>query len=351
MFMKEQMSPPIKPVPLKTGRSFTRIVLLVVVIIFVASGYLFYKTQQKIAQNNAQTGRAIQQLSAQVQAHVRDNEDVTLALESADALVRQAQLQLMTGNTIIVAIQFLKLADQKIAGVDQPSLQDIRQALANNISQLQALRLVDVTHLIIQLDAFNHQVTALTMAPQTAPPAPPTIPTASFSNDWKGHFQKTVNKLKEFIVIRHYTQPIEPLLNDEQLNFLKQNIQLKVYQAEWAVLQQQSDLYQHNLTLIRSWIQTYYTQNPALANSLLEELDNLLKITLTPTLPDLNPVLALIHANLNNGIPSISTPMAPSSVPVEKNIPTTSSTGLKPENTPQKPLLKELPKTQTSVEA
>ena len=77
-------------------------------------------------------------------------------------------------------------------------------------------------------------------------------------------------------MIRHYTQPIEPLLNDEQLNFLKQNIQLKVYQAEWAVLQQQSDLYQHNLTLIRSWIQTYYTQNPALANSLLEELDNLL---------------------------------------------------------------------------
>ena len=54
-----------------------------------------------------------------------------------------------------VALRLLQVAGQRAQGLDNPSFRELRQAVANGVSALQAVPNVDIERIIVRLNALS----------------------------------------------------------------------------------------------------------------------------------------------------------------------------------------------------
>ena len=120
-----------------------------------------------------------------------------------------------------------------------------------------------------------------------------TVPTPTMT--WQNALRKTVEMLKSLVVIRHRDTEITPLVSQTQEEFLRQNLQLILQQAQWAVLQHNQAVYHYSLTQASEWIQHYFADNDQATLALQANINELQKINLTPDLPDINALITQVH--------------------------------------------------------
>ena len=82
--------------------------------------------------------------------------------------------------------------------------------------------------------------------------------------------------------------------------YLKENIRLKLSQAEWAALHQESALYRQNLELAKEWLNNYNNHDRAAVKSLQAEISELEKINVKPNRPDILSSLTEIEKTLES---------------------------------------------------
>lgn len=254
--------------------------------------------QQQMENNDAQLQSEMGALQKRVQEHttilstlqqMSKGDVATWRFAEAKYLVQLAYYHLTFTRDVQAALSLLQTAEQRIAALDDPSLLQIRQLIANNIVALQAVPRVDIAGLLTRITALQMQVSQL-----------PTIGLPSLksteeeTDESLSPLRKAVHDswstLQKIVVIRHDDTSIHPLLSPEQQTYLQQNLQLILQQAQWAALREQEDVYQSSLKQAQKWIEHYFADSLPPTRAFLHAITELQNINVQPTLPDLAPL-------------------------------------------------------------
>lgn len=260
------------------------------------------QVQQQLAQTKIHDQERQQQVTqlqhaVQKQFPLNDNRvRITLARQ----LIQLAHYNLIYLRDQHSALSALHLADQQLAELSIPSsaITSLRQQLAKNIARLNAVPDFDLSHVLDKLNALQTRVTQLPL--QSATLAPQNERDATDANTLKPHWMKAIqtslHHFQQLIVIQRLDAPIEPLLPLAQQQHLIQNIQLLLQEAQWALLHNQSVMYQTNLQRVQDMVQRYFVLNAAATQTVLHDLQELEQINLHVALPDLATSLAAIDS-------------------------------------------------------
>jgi len=209
-------------------------------------------------------------------------------LAEADYLVRMAGRKLWLEHDLGSAIALLQAADQRLGELNDPSLVSVRQAFADDISELKGIRRVDRDGIVLALSGASRQIDNLPLAGIDLPEVSEQMDTELSSNieDWKENLYKTWNQFAEnFITVRRREGEVTALISPKQAWYLQENLRTQLLQAQLAAYREQPELYQDALKNAIDWIRTYYdTEQPA-TQGMLAQLNELASTQIKRELP------------------------------------------------------------------
>jgi uroporphyrin-III C-methyltransferase len=249
-------------------------------------------------QNNAiQTLQsAFNRLQAENSGHATE-----FALQQVDHYLLQAHLSLTFSHDIPAALQLLQAADQKLSPLSDPQLIPLRRAMNKDIIALKNITPLDSVGILSKLSALRDQTATLPLFALNTKTQQfhinPTEHSAAVAADttWKKAWETTLATLKSLVIIRNRQNEISPLISVTQEEFLRQNLQLILQQAQWAVLQKQQSVYEYSLTQANEWLQRYFADNAEATQSMHTEIRALQQLNLAPQTPDLSLLIETLH--------------------------------------------------------
>ncbi len=218
-------------------------------------------------------------------------------LAEAEYLLRLANERLQLAHDPDTARAALQAADGRLAALDDPALQPVREAIAREIAALEALPRVDVAGLAARLDALAGQIEKLPLARRYLPPEPLTggdagETTASGEGPW---WERAWERLKDtiagLVVVRYNEQPVAPLLAPDQVSALRQGLALELELARAALVRGDEALYRQSLERTARLVRQYFDPEDAATAALLQTLDELAGQRIRVTYPDLSESL------------------------------------------------------------
>ena len=243
-----------------------------------------FTSQQQMIKANAEKLATVMNLNSQQQR--------SWVLAEVDYLVRMAALNINIMNDNNQALNLLHTAQKQIADLADPVFEPIAKLLEQDQQNVQQSMQVDQIQLVQQLDSLSNQVEALPLIPQRMQnKQPQTKAPEKTGNKLKDHWNMTVHNLRGLFVIRHLDQPVQPLLPPEQLMYLRENISMKLFQAQWALLHRQQNLYVASLQQAQEWLQKYFGQNTTAMTQISTEMKKLEQVNVAPELPNLSDTL------------------------------------------------------------
>lgn len=185
-------------------------------------------------------------------------------LAEADYLVKLAGRKLFLEHDVESATQLMENADQRIAALNDPSLVGLRKAMANDITKLRVVPLVDRDGLVLRLTALQQQVDKLPLANALLPEAA-AVEKQQVSEDianWQDNLMTSLKDFSEnFITFRTRDGNVIPLLSPQQHFYLKENIKAKLETAIKAVYQEQGEIYTTSLETADKWAMAFFNQD------------------------------------------------------------------------------------------
>ena len=259
--------------------------------------------QQNIDKLQDRLTKSIQQVTANQNTSRKD-----WLLAEVEYLLRLANQRVLMENTKDGALALLKSADKILKETDDVSIYEVRKALAEDIAALEAVPTLDTEGVFLKLGALNGQVQNLRLIPiseqhklpELIEEVAPEVVSESWTNDLKASWSKAADKLGSLVVIRHRDEPIEPLLSPEQTYYLQQNLHLMLEQAQLALLQRKQASYDASLNKAHSWISTYFEQQDAATQSLLNGISDLKAVKVTTQMPDISSSLRALKSYITH---------------------------------------------------
>ncbi|MCW8334995.1 uroporphyrinogen-III C-methyltransferase [Vibrio paucivorans] len=185
-------------------------------------------------------------------------------LAEADYLVKLAGRKLFLEQDVVSATKLMESADQRIASLNDPSLVPLRKAMANDITKLKTVPLIDRDGLVLRLTALQQQVDALPLANAILPEAQVEEKQVVSQDiyDWKDNLMTSLKDFSEnFITFRTRDGNVIPLLSPQQHFYLKENVKGKLETAIKAVYDEQGDIYTASLSTAQQWSTAFFNND------------------------------------------------------------------------------------------
>ncbi|ENM5743263.1 uroporphyrinogen-III C-methyltransferase [Vibrio metoecus] len=201
-------------------------------------------------------------------------------LAEADYLVKLAGRKLFLEHDAETATQLMESADQRIAALNDPSLTPLRKAIANDITALKNIPLIDRDGLVLRLISLQQQVDSLPLANAILPAdQPQENPAVSENiNDWQTNLKNSLKAFADnFITFRSRDGNVIPLLSPTQHFYLKENLQAKLETAIKGVYTEQQTLYVTSLTTAEQWSNSFFNAGDKAVQAFNTELALLAK--------------------------------------------------------------------------
>lgn len=304
-----------------------------------AAGYYFWKTLNQTKQNQHQLQQQAQQewlakinkletQDAQQQSRLENlqaqvsrlifSERQNAAQENLNEvayLLDLANLYLQINQDPATAMKSLQLAQHQIQSLADPRLLSLQQALASDINRLNDVKAVDNADILLKLQTLSETIGRMSLIPYplTSPTPPPSAPT---SKVWQGFWEN----FKSLFIIRYQGKSQFNLPPPEQRQWVQENIAFTLAQAQWAVLQKKSELYQHSLEQVQKWLTDYYPDTSE-RQKVFNRINELSAINIAPDLPDLDASLRAIKQALQNHVsPTPENSSSPGNQPISPGI-------------------------------
>jgi len=217
------------------------------------------------------------------------------SMGEASYLIRLAHLNLTMDNNIPLATKLLKMAALRLDNVNTSSGKRLKAAIEHDLATLSASPQVDRINLLVKLDRVSDEIANLPTRRQIASQPTKPIPESSSSQHWWSKVKHNLSGLKQLFIVRHFDKPTAPLLMPQQVIFLKDNIRLKITQAEWAVLHRSPKLYRQSLNTALQWLNQYNQNEPA-TQQVIKKLQALALIDITPQTPSTLKSLQMLNS-------------------------------------------------------
>lgn len=252
-----------------------------------------------LAQESYLQGQKLSDLGA------RSRNDWLLA--EAEYLMHLANQRLTLEQDINSAEAMLTSADKIIEEINDPGLFEVRQALAKEIVSLQQVSHLDFQGLYLKLDAL---IASLDQLKQTSflesqnTPTPvtntPAVSEDDASNSLLTIWSAIWHDLKQAVSIRRLDQPVQPLLAPDQHYYLKQNLRLMLEQANLALLDKNTAIFQSSIQKSLNWLEYYFEQTDPQIKALQSSLNNMATLKIDQALPDISTSLRLTKTKIES---------------------------------------------------
>ncbi len=248
--------------------------------------------ENQALQRETEISRVEQQVA--ILSQIKDNN--AWQLQEVNYLLQLADLNLKYQHDPATAINLLTLADEKIARLNQPQFNQLRQMLSRDIASIRVVQAIDVTGILAKLQTMSERLKTLpVIIDKQELSANSTQPAANQSIGawWQKALEQIRQVLQRLIVIHHYDETTKPLVTKDQQYLLATLIHFHLSQAQWAALHYDQDLFQQNLQRAKELIQmTFGTSSEKTA--LLTECSELQQINLAVAMPELGNTMASI---------------------------------------------------------
>ena len=228
------------------------------------------QTQQQITNLNHATDVALAQKQKSIKSlqmalsDMKGRRPSDWMLAEANYLVKLAGRKLYMEHDISSAIALMEDADQRIAALNDPNLFPLRKAMAEDITKLKSLPIVDQDGLVLRLMALQKQITQLPLAnailPKSNAEQEPEVSTDI--HDWKSNLLTSLKDFSaHFITFRSRDGNVIPLLSPKQEFYLQENMIAKLDLAIKAVYDENNAIYSTALGTAATWSQSFFNQD------------------------------------------------------------------------------------------
>jgi uroporphyrin-3 C-methyltransferase len=210
-----------------------------------------------------------------------------------------AQINAHWSKNFSSTIALLEQADQLLQQLNDPKIFDIRQAIAKDVAQIQALPKIDLAGILSQLDATQASLNDLNIlaimneekskAVETPISAKETLPV------WRLRLQDSLQVLSKLVVVRRNDEQIKPLISPAYEAILKENIRLNLQEAQWAVLNANPEVYHLVLNQASTTLKKNFNENAQNTSALIKKIDELQQIQITQKRPEIGAALPLLN--------------------------------------------------------
>jgi uroporphyrin-3 C-methyltransferase len=234
--------------------------------------------KQMVTEEQANSSKKITQLEDAVNRLERSKPSDWL-IHEAEYLIRIAARTIWLERDTRAAIGLLKDADNRLAELNDPEFLPTRKLIHQDIEQLQLMPVLNTENVILALMGLNRQLASLPLLMQQVTTAENEETVSELSddiNDWQENLAKTWrNFLDTFVVIHVRDGSAKPLLSPQYQQNLRENLSLKVQQAQWAVKEEKSALYLATLAEIEMWLTQYFDMTEVSNQSFLKSINRL----------------------------------------------------------------------------
>jgi len=215
---------------------------------------------------------------------------VDWVIAEAEYLVLAAMQRLALERDVDTAIAALRAADERLRSVDHPDLLPIREQLIKDISALEAVNRTDIEGLAIFLAKTIDQVDSLPTKPIAEQVTPfGTVRDEEYGiKDWRRLAYAVWSDLVDLVEVKDADLPDGVLFDPELRYFLQQNLKLELGSARLAVLRRDQANLAASVGLIKRQLDAYYDVDDAAVKSILNRLEDSLKLDLDPKIPNVS---------------------------------------------------------------
>lgn len=221
-----------------------------------------------------------------------------------------AQINAHWGYHTQETIALLQQADMILAGIHDKQLFPIRQAIAQEMTELQALPKVDLTGILSQLDALQNLLTQVPMKkkPQAVDIDTETNETTKSPAAWHQRLTESLHLFEKLVVIRHHEQDIEPMMGRTQATMARERIRLDLEQAQWAVMQKNEAVYHLALKQTLRSIQDGFDPDESSTKAFIKGVTDLQQAKITAPQPELEQSLNQLNAFIKKQSSNVDQP-------------------------------------------
>ncbi len=223
-------------------------------------------------------------------AKLGQNKPSDWLVHEAEYLVRIASRTLWLEKDSTAAINLLKDADNRLEELNNPAFLPTRQLIHQDIEQLKLLPKLNTESIILQLMGMNKQVGALIIAEAHIRQDEQTVEDLALSEsaaDWQENLKKTLSNFsKQFLTISRREGSVEPLLLPKHQQNLRQNLQLKLQLALWAVSEGKTQVYQAALDDTQNWLNEFFDMKNEINQNFVQNIVALKQVKITADYPN-----------------------------------------------------------------
>lgn len=235
--------------------------------------------------------------------------DRNWVISEAGFLISLANQRLHIAQDSGTALAALQTADERLASLSDPSVTELRAALAHDINALTHLPRIDRQGVWQQLTLLQQSLSLLkyqTGLMLTLQPAHQEE-ISSHLPFWQQALRKSWKDLKSLIQITKLeNNPIHPVLNEQMQAELLRALVLQIEQAQWAVLHGENSIYLHNLQNLQKQITDYFVASET-QNVILKNLQQLAAVSVEFPKLEINETLKA-WVLLTRSLPVLPTP-------------------------------------------
>ncbi len=227
-------------------------------------------------------------------------------LSEVEYLLLIANHSLLLSSDVNTAIVALQSADKRLLEMGDPGIINIRKFIADELIQLKAVPIVDVTGMQVTLSGMIKHALSLTVLDSEVPSVKNLLATEKkqttavveseqelskfqkFKNTFIKVTDKFINELKNLVVYRNKKVAASALIAPEQKFFLQQHVSLKLESARKALLDGENKLFHSLLAETEQLLKEYFDIKKTSVKNFLEQLAYLHSQNLSRTLPDIS---------------------------------------------------------------
>lgn len=214
-------------------------------------------------------------------------------IAEVEQLMIIANQQLQLANSVKPALLALQSADKRLQHLDTPQVLQIRRAIAQDISRLQSLPLVDIAGMNLKLEELINSIDKLPLVSDRHPAPSKPAPILTHSPA-QGLLLEVWQDIKGMVRLERVDRPEPPLLAPDQVFFLRENIKLRLLTARIALLQHDEATYRSDLKAAEEWLRGYFDMREATTKHALSGIRQLSAGNIVIQLPDISESLNLV---------------------------------------------------------
>ena len=197
-----------------------------------------------------------------------------------------------------LSMDALRLADERLRDLGDPELLAVREALADDMAELEAMAWPDIDGMALRLASLGRQSEQWSLRRPEHPEARLNLPDASPEVDmaedeptWQRLLENLTEVARGLVVVRRHDEPLAPLLPPEQAYFKRLNAALQLDALRIALLRRNARLFESQLEQTRDWLHTHFDSSDEAVAAALETLEQWQDVDIDPPRPELTRAL------------------------------------------------------------